>query len=129
MLKLSRFARVLAAALALAAPARADKVTVRGITLEGTVLSVTSANVSMKTIYGDGTLTFKIADVTRIETAGRLRVYHGEELTEAQTLEIAGDTLRADGAAIPIASLHAVQNTAPGEDVGLLDRIALQYPF
>lgn len=113
----------------LAAPALADKVTVKGATLEGTVLSVNSKTVSMKTVYGDGTLTFKLADVTRIETDGRFRVYHGEELTEASAITVDGDTLQVDGTVVPAGSLHAVQNTAPGEEISLMDRIALLYPF
>ena len=131
MPSLARSACALAAALSVcAAAARADQVTVKGTTLEGTVLAVTAKTVQMKTVYGDGTLTFKMADVSRIETAGRFRVYHDDALTETSALEVQGDALHADGGeTIPLASLAAVQNTTPDKDVGFLDGIALQYPF
>jgi hypothetical protein len=121
----------LVAALALAAPAaRADRVTVKGTTLEGTVLAVNAKTVQMKTVYGDGTLTLRTADVTRMETAGTFRVYHGEAMTEGQTLVVAGASLEVAGTSVPLASLHAVQNVAPEEaELGILDRIALTYPF
>lgn len=119
----------LALLASVAAPARADKVTVKGTTLEGTVLSVNAKSVQMKTVYGAGTLTLDMEDVTSIETDGRFRVYHGEELTESSSIQVEGDTLRVNGTVVPVASLHAVQNTAPGEEISLIDRIALAYPF
>jgi hypothetical protein len=124
-----RAAAALIAAACLAAPALADRVTVKGTTLEGTVLAVDSKTVQMKTAYGDGTLTLKLADVTEIQSDGVFRVYHGEAMTEGSTLLVAGETLTVSGTAIPVASLHAVQNTSPGGDVSLMDRIALAYPF
>jgi hypothetical protein len=126
-----RAAGALLAALAAlcAAPALADQVTVKGTTLEGTVLAVDAKTVQMKTVYGDGTLTLELADVSEIRTDGLFRVYHGEAMTEGSALVVAGDTLDVSGTRVPLASLHAVQNTAPGGDVSLMDRIALAYPF
>jgi hypothetical protein len=129
MLTIARAACALGVALLLGSPALADKVTVKGTTLEGTVLSVTKTTVEMKTVYGDGTLKLKIEDVSRIETDGVLRLYHGDELTEAKVVDVADGTVTAEGAAIPVATLEAVQNTSPGKELGILDRIALQYPF
>jgi putative salt-induced outer membrane protein YdiY len=126
---IARFACALGVASLLASPSFADKVTVKGTTLEGTVLSVTKTTVEMKTVYGDGTLKLKIEDVSRIETDGVLRLFHGDEVTEAQALDVAGGTLTAPGASIPVATLDAVQNTTPGKELGILDRIALQYPY
>lgn len=117
------------ACILLASTASADKVTVKGTTLEGTVLAVSSKTVQIKTIYGDGTLTLKLANVTSIETDGRFRVYHGEELSEASSIQVEGDTLRVNGSVVPVSSLHAVQNTSRGDEVSLMDRIALTYPF
>ena len=131
MLTIARSACALGVALLLllASPAAADKATVKGTTLEGTVLSVTKTAVQMKTVYGDGTLTFKIEDVSRIETDGVLRLHHGDELTEAKAMDVAGGTVNADGDAFALATLEAVQNTTPGKELGIMDRIALQYPF
>jgi putative salt-induced outer membrane protein YdiY len=104
-------------------------VTVKGTTLEGTVLSVTRSAVQMKTVYGDGTLTLKIADVTRIETDGVLRLHHGDALTEAKVVDVSGDTVTAGGETFALATLEAVQSTTPGEELGVLDALQLQYPF
>jgi putative salt-induced outer membrane protein YdiY len=129
MLTIARSVLALGVGLLVAAPALADRVTVKGTTLEGTVLSMTKTTVEMKTVYGDGTLKLKIEDVSRIESDGVFRLHHGDEYTEAKTLEVSGDTLNADGAAVEIAKLDAVQNTTRGKELGILDRIALQYPY
>jgi putative salt-induced outer membrane protein YdiY len=124
-----RSGAALFAASCLAAPALADQVTVKGTTLEGTVLAVGAKTVQMKTVYGDGTLTLKTADVTEIRSDGVFRVYHGESLTEGSTLLVSAETLEVNGTSVPLASLHAVQNTTPEGELSLMDRIALAYPF
>jgi uncharacterized protein DUF481 len=119
---------LLAAAACLTSAARADRVTVKGTTLEGTVVAMDSKTVQMKTVYGDGTLTLKLADVSEIQTDGLFRVYHGEVVTEGTTLVVAGDTLQVGATAVPVADLHAVKNTAAG-DVSLMERLSLAYPL
>jgi hypothetical protein len=67
-----RAARALlgAAGLALpaAAPALADRVSVKGVVLEGRVESITAERVVMSTVYGKGQLAIAVADVEAIET-------------------------------------------------------------
>jgi hypothetical protein len=62
----------------LASAARADRVTVKGTTLEGTVTAVTGKTVEMKTVYGKGTLSIAVDDIEAITTDGRVYVAHGD---------------------------------------------------
>lgn len=124
-----------AAVLALASPvvAHADRVVVKGTALEGTVLSIGAKTIEFKTIYGDGTLTLKLVDVTAIETDGVFHVYHGDAEATGRAIAIEGDTLTVgdalgSGEAIAVGALVAVQNERPGEG-GLFDRLALAYPY
>jgi putative salt-induced outer membrane protein YdiY len=73
-----RLAVTVGALAALATAARADRVTVKGTTLEGTVTGVTAKHVEMKTVYGEGTLTIPVADVEAITTDGRVFVVYGD---------------------------------------------------
>lgn len=129
--------RALGAALsltaALALPARADRVVVKGTALEGTVLSVGPKVVEIKTIYGDGTLKLKLADVSAIETDGVFRVYHGDAVATGRAIAVEGDTLRVgdapgQGEPVAVGSLVAVRNERPGAG-GLFDRLELAYPY
>jgi len=76
-------------ALALPLVAHADRVVVKGTALEGTVISIGAKAVEFKTIYGDGTLTLKLADVTAIETDGVFHVYHGDAEATGRAIDIA----------------------------------------
>jgi len=126
---------VFAAGLALALPvgAQADRVVVKGTALEGTVVSIGAKAVEFKTIYGDGTLSLKLTDVTAIETDGVFHVYHGDAEATGRAIAVEGDTLTVgdalgSGEAVAVGSLVAVQNERPGEG-GLFDRLALAYPY
>jgi putative salt-induced outer membrane protein YdiY len=130
-------ARALGAALALALttalPARADRVVVKGTALEGTVVSISSKVVEMKTIYGDGTLKLKLSDVTAIETEGVFHVYHGDAEATGRAIAVEGETLRVGdalgrGEPVAVGAVVAVQNERPGEG-GLFDRLELAYPY
>ena len=48
--------------------AAADRVTVKGTVLEGTVKSITAKHVVLETVYGKGDLVIKTEDVSAIET-------------------------------------------------------------
>jgi hypothetical protein len=122
-----------ALALGLSSAARADRVVVKGTALEGTVVSMNSKVVAFKTIYGDGTLTLKLADVTAIETDGVFHVYHGDAKASGRAIAVAGDTLTvgdapSTGEPVVIAAIVAVQNERPGEG-GVFDRLELAWPY
>ena len=126
-------ALVAALALATALPARADRVVVKGTTLEGTVVSMSAKLVEMKTIYGDGTLKLKMTDVTAIETDGVFHVYHGDAEATGKAIAVEGETLQVgdalgQGEPVALGSVVAVQNERPGEG-GLFDRLELAYPY
>ena len=46
--------------------AHADRVVVKGDTLQGTVQSITKQEIVLETIYGDGTLVIAVEDVGRL---------------------------------------------------------------
>ena len=72
--------RLFAAALLLVPSlAAADRVTVKGAVLEGTVKSISGKEIVMKTIYGKGDLTIPTADVTAIETDAPFHVYQADD--------------------------------------------------
>jgi hypothetical protein len=117
---LARAVGALAAAALCALPASADRVTVKGATLEGTVLSVDAKSVEMKTVYGSGKLVLKMKDVTSIETDGVFHVYHDDQVTSGRVLSVAGDTLTVGdaagaGTAVALGKVQAVQNDRPGD--------------
>ena len=96
------------------ASARADRVTVKGTTLEGTVTAVTSTTVEMKTVYGNGTLSIAIEDVEAISTEARVFVVHddGKETTGRIVGIREGALLVGEDAAqpemVPLAGIHRV---------------------
>src|SRR5574339_243047 len=62
--------------------ASADRVTVKGTVLEGTVKSISAKEVVMETVYGKGTLTIPTADVSAIETAAPFHVFRADDGVE-----------------------------------------------
>jgi putative salt-induced outer membrane protein YdiY len=122
----------IAAGLALLAPAAAlaDRVTVKGVALEGTVESITSSSVVMKTIYGKGSLTIPVRDVEAIETEAAFHVFHG---ADADTLgrvvgvskqAIAVETGGAVPTEVPFEEVYRVRRD-PGPDAEWLERAAI----
>lgn len=58
--------------------ATADRVTVKGTVLEGTVKSIDAKQIVVETVYGKGNLT--IADVEAIETDVAFHLFHGDHV-------------------------------------------------
>lgn len=58
--------------------AAADRVTVKGTVLEGTVKALSAKHVVMETVYGKGELTLATADVSAIETDAPFHVYQAD---------------------------------------------------
>jgi putative salt-induced outer membrane protein YdiY len=65
--------------LLLPVAAAADRVTVKGTVLEGTVKSVSGGSVVMSTVYGSGDLTIPTEDVSAIETDAPFHVYQADD--------------------------------------------------
>ncbi len=64
--------------------AHADTVTVKGVTLQGTVKGLTDEAVQFETVYGSGAITIKYADIEAISTDGAIRVFHDGEATSGR---------------------------------------------
>jgi len=113
--------------------ARADKVTVKGTVLEGTVKSVTPTEIVMETVYGAGTITIKVADVEAIETTQPFHVYHGDDerevgpivgLTPKQvTVEEAGKPEE-----VATGEVWAARRDY-GDDANVIDWLRLELPY
>lgn len=68
-------------ALLLPSLAAADRVTVKGTVLEGTVKSISGSAVVMSTVYGKGELKIATEDVSAIETDAPFHVYKADDGT------------------------------------------------
>jgi hypothetical protein len=129
-------ARWIAAAFALLAPgaAAADRVTVKGVVLEGTVDSITPKRVVMRTIYGKGKLAIAVRDLEAIETEAPFHVFHGDDVDAVgrvvgvSTEGIRLDTGGAEPADVPFEEIDASRRD-PGPDAGFLERARLQLVY
>ncbi len=66
-------------ALVLAGAAEADEVQVKGQTLEGKVVGVSSDGVMFETVLGKGTIVIPFADVEELQSDERFVVLHGDD--------------------------------------------------
>lgn len=98
-------------ALLLPAAAAADRVTVKGTVLEGTIKSVSSGSVVMSTVYGSGDLTIPTADVSAIETDAPFHVYKADDGTAV------GRLVDISPAAVTVASSDGGTTEVPFDDV------------
>jgi putative salt-induced outer membrane protein YdiY len=64
--------------LLFAMAARGDHVQVKGVTLEGRVVEVTSTHVHLETVYGDGVLQIPLENVEGIETEEPMHIVWGD---------------------------------------------------
>jgi putative salt-induced outer membrane protein YdiY len=91
--------------------AAADRVTVKGTVLEGTVKSVSSSSVVMSTVYGKGDLTIPTEDVSAIETDAPFHVYKADDGTAV------GRVIDISPAAITVAPIDGGQSEVPFDEV------------
>ena len=70
---------LLVALLLVPSLAAADRVTVKGAVLEGTVKSISGKQIVMTTVYGKGELTIPTADVSAIETDAPFHVFRSDD--------------------------------------------------
>jgi putative salt-induced outer membrane protein YdiY len=117
-----------------AAPAGADRVTVKGTVLEGKVESVSGKTVVMTTVYGKGELVIKTADVEAIETDAPFHVFHGDDVeTVGPIVGVTPEavTLASTGAVpseVPFAEVYAAPRD-PGPDASWLARRPVELPY
>jgi putative salt-induced outer membrane protein YdiY len=120
-------------ALGLAGAARADRVTVKGVALEGKVLSLSAKTVEMETVYGKGTLTLDLADVEALETEGRFHVFHGDgaetvgRLVGVREGSVLVGESAADAEAVPASSIDVAHDAPP--DPTLIDDVQVALPY
>jgi len=115
--------------------AAADRVTVKGTVLEGTVKSVSGKEIVMSTVYGKGEIAIKTADVEAIETDAPFHVFHDDRDAESvgRVVGVTPDAVTiaaADGAPsqIPFAEVYAAPRD-PGPDAGWLARRPVELPY
>jgi putative salt-induced outer membrane protein YdiY len=112
---------------------RADRVTVKGTVLEGTVKSVGAKTVLFETVYGKGDLSIALEDVEAIETEGDFHVFHGDdEHTVGRVVGMDPEAIRIarpDGEVdIPHAEVWDAARD-PGPDAALLERLPVELPY
>jgi hypothetical protein len=114
--------------------AAADRVTVKGAVLEGTVKSISGKQIVMTTVYGKGELTIPTADVTAIETDAPFHVFRADDGQNVGP--IVGITPTAvtiaeqsgSPAEIPFDQVQAAPRDA-GEDANWFERRPVESPW
>jgi putative salt-induced outer membrane protein YdiY len=121
-------------ALLLPAAAAADRVTVKGTVLEGTVKKISGGSIVMSTVYGKGDLTIPTADVSAIETDAPFHVYKADDGTAVgRVVGISPDAVTlaaADGgqAEIPFSDVHAAPRDF-GDEASFAQRRRKESPW
>jgi len=125
---------LLVALLLVPSLAAADRVTVKGAVLEGTVKSISGKQIVMTTVYGKGELTIPTADVTAIETDAPFHVFRaddGQTVGPIVGITPTAVTLAEEGggpAEIPFDQVQAAPRDA-GEDASWFERRPVESPW
>jgi hypothetical protein len=112
---------------------RADRVTVKGTVLEGTVQSVDAKSVVLETVYGKGELAIALEDVEAIETEADFHVFHGDDVhTVGRVVGATPEAIRVAGPGgetrIPLSETWAAARE-PGPEAAPLERLAVELPY
>jgi putative salt-induced outer membrane protein YdiY len=130
---LTRVLAIVAIGMAAGSASAADRVVVKGITLEGTVQSVSAAGIVMTTVYGGGEISIAAADIQSIETETVFHVIHGDDAhTMGRVVGLTPDMIRMDESGTPVeipmsSVLVAVRDAGP--DANLFQRMKVALPF
>ena len=110
--------------------AAADRVTVKGTVLEGTVKSIDAKQIVVETVYGKGDLTIAVADVEAIETDVAFHLFHGDHVeTVGRVVGVSPDAIQVDpGGPVETADLWVARRD-PGDEANLIDEVHLALPF
>jgi putative salt-induced outer membrane protein YdiY len=115
-------------------PADADRVTVKGTVLEGTVRSLSAQEVVMTTVYGKGELTIATADLSAIETDAPFHVFRSDDArTVGKVVGVSAATVTLEEAGgrrveIPFERVQAAPRDA-GPDASWLERWPVESPW
>jgi putative salt-induced outer membrane protein YdiY len=118
----------------LPSPAAADRVTVKGVALEGSVKSLDAKQIVFETVYGKGDLTISLADIEAIETDGDFYLWHGDDVeTVGRVVGASPDAITMDKTAhgrvdVPTSALLAARRS-PGPEAGLVERAHVELPY
>ncbi len=120
--------------LTTASSARADRLVVKGDTLQGTVQSITKQEIVLETIYGDGELVIAVEDVESIETEAPFHVLHGDDVrTIGPVVGLTPDAIVvAEPGAAPVELAFQdvyVARRDPGPEASLLERAPVGLPY
>ncbi len=126
--------RLVLIALLVPSLAAADRVTVKGAVLEGTVKSISAKEIVMSTVYGKGDITIATADVTAIETDAPFHIFQADDGQQAGRVvgitPAAVSLALADGGTteIPFDQIQAAPRDA-GEDSNWFERRPVESPW
>jgi hypothetical protein len=114
--------------------ASADKVTVKGVVLEGTVKSITAKEIVIETVYGKGAIAIAVKDVEAIETSEPFHIYHDDHVeTIGPVVGISPDAVRVQGeggAPVDIAFSDVfVAKRDPGAEANVFERATVEHPY
>ena len=129
-----RLCLLLLLALLIPSLAAADRVTVKGTVLEGTVKAISAKEVVLKTVYGKGDLVIATDDVSAIETDAPFHVFQADDtLTVGNVVGVSPTALAvagADGARheIPFDKVQAAPRDA-GPAANWLERQSVESPW
>jgi putative salt-induced outer membrane protein YdiY len=126
-------AALLALGIGAAGGALADQVVVKGITLEGTVESISASGITMQTVYGTGEISIAVGDIESITTETIFHVIHGDDVrTVGPVVGLTPEAIRVVEAGspveIPVSEMQAVERDA-GPDANFLQRMQVALPF
>jgi hypothetical protein len=129
---------LLAAATALFALAPvlagADRVTVKGVVLEGTVKSIGAKEIVMETVYGKGEIAIAVGDIEAIETDAPFHLFHGDHIDSVgKVVAVSPERVRLVGpddapVDVPLGEV-LVARRDPGPEANLFERAAIDHPF
>jgi putative salt-induced outer membrane protein YdiY len=124
---------ILSVLLLVPASAAADRVTVKGTVLEGTVKSISSKEIVMSTVYGKGELHIPTGDVTAIETDAPFHVLEAEQshlgrIVGITPLSVSLAQPEGPVAEIPLDQVQAAPRSVP-EDAAWFARQRVERPW
>jgi len=122
------------AAMLVAKVASADRVVVKGTTLEGNIKTITESEVVIETVYGKGNLVIATKDVESIETTAPFHVRHSDGAeTVGRVVGVNPKTIMIDtaGAAPVEVAFAGIQSTQrdPGANPSLYEKMKLELPY
>ena len=114
--------------------AAADRVTVKGVVLEGSVKAIDAKQLGLETVYGKGDITIKLADVEAIQTDGDFYLWHDDDIESVgRVVGVSGEKIQlepesGEALEVPTSSL-LVARRAPGPEADWIERAHVELPY